>query len=291
MKKILTLPLLTALLCGSASQAFADIKLGMIAPRGELEATETWTKFAEYLTEKVGEKVILIPIKPDKNVQAVADKQVDLFITNPVISAVINESFKVSLLATLNQEEGSQMAGVIIASKKSGITKAEDLKGKNVLTFTIGKSAAANVFQHYYLKQKGIDVNKDFASYKVANKQDDIVLSVKAGIADAGFIRSGMLETLVKQGKLKMDDVVVIDPKTDKDFTAVHTTPLYPEWYLFAVEGFDAEKAKKVKAAALAVKPTDEAAKTAKIKGFIEPLDLAELTKVLKDVKAPPFDK
>lgn len=291
MKKFTALSLAAFALCGGISQAYADIKFGVLAHRGELQATEAWTKFSEYLTEKVGEKVILVPSKLERNVESFSAKEMDMLLTNPVVAAGLVDVNKAVPIASLVTPEGSQFGGVIIASKKSGIKTAEDLKGKNVLTYTIGKSAGANVFQHYYLKQKGIDVNKDFASYKVSNKQDDIVLTVKVGVADAGFIRTGMLEDLVKKGKLKMDDVVVVEPKTNKGFTLITTTPLYPEWVAVAQAGFDAEKSKKIKSALFALKESDEAMKVAEMKGFVEPLDLNELIKVLKDVAAPPFDK
>lgn len=292
MRKFLgSLLLVGTLLVGVSESAMADVKMGVLAHRGEVDAIEKWTAYTDYLTAKIGEKVELVPLPIAKNIDAAANKEVDFILTNPVLSAAINSKHAPTLLATLNTKQGYKFGGVIIASKQSGITDVQGLKGKKVLTFQIGASAGANVFQHYHLKEKGIDVNADFAMYKEAKKQDDIVLAVKSGAVDAGFVRTGLLESMVKDGKLAMDDIVVLDKVEGGDFPEVHSTALYPEWYLMALQGVDAAKADKIKAASLALTPDDEASKKAGIKGFVEPMDLLPLTKVLQDLKIPPFDK
>jgi ABC-type phosphate/phosphonate transport system substrate-binding protein len=291
MKKLLSILLLSITICsGFTIPAMADVKMGVLAHRGELDAIKKWTDLTNHFSEKMGEKVELVPLAIAKNLPAAENKEVDFIMTNPVLSAAINAKYNPTLLATLNKNAGSQFGGVIIASKKSGITNVQDLKGKKVLTFKIGASAGANVFQHYHLKQKGIDVNSDFAMYKEGKKQDDIVLAVKSGMIDAGFVRTGLLESMVKAGKISMDDVVVLD-KVNSDFPLVHSTALYPEWFLMALEGTDAAKAAKIKEIALAMTQDDKASQTAGIKGFVEPLDLTELTNVLQNLKVPPFDQ
>jgi ABC-type amino acid transport substrate-binding protein len=131
-------------------------------------------------------------------------------------------------------------------------------------------------------------VPKDFASYRIVKNQDDAVLAVKAGLADAAFVRTGILEALTAAGKIKKGDVVVVDPKSG--YPQALSTALYPEWYLIQVNQADPNAA-KIKAAALALTPASAPAKAAKIKGFDQPVDAGGTTQMMKAMKVPPFNK
>lgn len=269
--------------------AHADINLGILANRGELKAKEEYTELANKLTADVGTPVHLIPLAMDKTQSSFEGKQIDFLLSNPVISSLVYEKYKGTLVATVNTDKGYQFGGVILANKATGITKSEQLKGKKVMSY--GKdSAGAYIFPVYHLKQKGVDVNKDLASFVEAKKQDDIPMAVKSGMFDAGFVRTGVLESMEKKGLLKVDEFLIVD-KVEDGAKEVRTTPLYPEWAIIARNDVDAATVAKVKASLLSVKETDAAAQKATIKGFVAPQDLAPLTVVLKELKVPPFDK
>jgi ABC-type phosphate/phosphonate transport system substrate-binding protein len=152
-------------------------------------------------------------------------------------------------------------------------------------------AAGAYTFQTYHLMQKGINPHKDFASFKEGKKQDDLVLAVKAGIIDAAFVRSGLLEAMQKEGKIKLNDFVVVDQRTGDGLPLLHTTELYPEWYLSALKGTDSALTTKVKDAALSLKPQDPAAHYAKIKGFVQPVSMDSMKAALKALKIKPYDQ
>jgi twitching motility protein PilJ len=269
----------------------ADINIGVIAPRGELKALKQWTDFGKYMSVSMGEEVTIKPYTPRNLISAAAEKKVDFMLSNPTQAMILKEVHGATPLATLNKKSGSQFAGVIVAKKGSGISKAEDLKGKKVMALKFRKAAGAYIFQTYHLQQKGIDPHKDFASITEGKKQDDLVMAVKAGKIDAAFIRTGILEAMDKEGKIKLDEFVVVDKNTTDGYPLAHTTALYPEWYLSSLKDTDAGKAEKIKMAALQLKPSDKAAKKAKIKGFVEPVSMDGMTAALKALKIKPFDK
>jgi ABC-type phosphate/phosphonate transport system substrate-binding protein len=155
--------------------------------------------------------------------------------------------------------------------------------------FKFNRSAAAYVFQVKHLKDHGIDPHKDFAVFKEAKKQDDIVLAVKAGTFDAGFVKSGLLEAMAKEGKIKLSDFEIVDQKTD-GLTAVHTTKLYPEWYMSASSTADKALSEKIKSALLKLGSDNKASKKAKISGFVAPLNLDDLKGTLQALKLPPYN-
>lgn len=281
--------LLGILMMLSPSIAHADINLGVLANRGELKAKEEWTELTNKLTADIGTPVKLVPLAMDKYEAAFANKEVDMMLGNPVISAMLYEKYKGNVMATVNTQEGYEFGGVILAGKSTGITKSEDLKGKKVMSY--GKdSAGSYIFQVYHLKQKGVDVEKDLASFVPAKKQDDIPMAVKAGMFDAGFVRTGVLESMEKKGVLKVDDFVIVD-KVAEATKEVRSTPLYPEWAIVARNDMDAALAEKAKKGLLGTTADSPAAQKANIKGFVEARDLNPLITVLKELKVPPFDK
>ena len=271
--------------------AQADVNIGIIAPRGELKAMKRWSEFGKYLETQLGEKVTLKAYPPRKLVSAAEAREVDFMLSNPTQMVILKEVHGATPLATLNKKSGSQFAGVIVAKKGSGINKSEDLKGKKVMSLKFRQAAGAYTFQTYHLHNKGIDPHKDFASIKEGKKQDDLILAVKAGVIDAAFVRTGILEAMEKEGKIKMDDFVIVDQNTSDGYPMAHTTVLYPEWYLSSLKDTDAGKTEKLKMAALNIKSSDKAATTAKIKGFVTPVSLDGMTDALKALKIKPFDK
>ena len=291
MKRIAVL--LMAALCMNvalSNMVFAQVKVGVMAPRGALKAMKRWGDLGTYLQTSIGNEVTIVPLKPNETIDAVKNGSVDYMLSNPVLAVIMEKKLQSKPLATMKRKSGSQFAGVIISKKGSGITKAEHLKGKKVMGFKFKRSAAAYVFQVKHLKDKGIDPHKDFALFKEAKKQDDIVLGVKSGLFDAGFIKSGLLEAMVKEGKVKMEDFEIVDQKTDDSLKHVHSTKLYPEWMLTAGSKTDAATSDKIKAALLKLNAGEQASKSAKIEGFVDALSLGELDDTLKSLNLPPYE-
>jgi len=290
MKKLLLfIAIISVSLFGSSVIQAAEVNVGVMAPRGNLKAMKRWGEVGKYLTAETGTKIKIIPLKPSDALKAVADGKVSYALVNPVLTVAMQEKLGATPIATMKKKTGAEFAGVIISKKGSGITKAADLKGKKVMGFKFNRSAAAYVFQVKHLKDHGIDPHKDFAVFKEAKKQDDIVLAVKAGTFDAGFVKSGLLEAMAKEGKIKLSDFEIVDKKTD-GLTAVHTTKLYPEWYMSASSSADKELSNKIKSALLKLASDNKASKKAKITGFVAPLDLDDLKGTLQALKLPPYN-
>ncbi len=272
------------------SQASAEIKFGVMANRGELAAQNEWTAFAEYLTGKVGQPVSLVVFPIDKTFEMVEAKAIDFVFTNPVQAAGIVKKHGGKTIASRETSEGKQFGGVIIASKKSGIAKSEDLRGKKVMALD-PTSAGAYVFQRYHLFKKGIDVTKDVGEVKFAKKQDDIVLATRAGMVDAGFVRTSLLESMAKDGKVKIEDLTIVDPAKHDGFNYISSTALYPDWYVLALAHTAPDVASAVAKASLELPGNHPAAEKAKVKGLVAPVEIAGMIALLEELKLPPFDK
>jgi two-component system, sensor histidine kinase and response regulator len=272
------------------SVVHAEIHFGVNAPRGVNEALTTWGELGKYLSAEVGQPVKIVPLKVMDLVADVVLQDIRFVMVNPVQMVHLQDIFHATPLVSLNSPLGPRFAGVIIAKKGSGITHAEALKGKRVVA--LGRTAAAAyMLQAYHLLKRGIDVHKDFASFQPAQKQDDLAMLVQKGVADAAFVRSGLLEEMEKEGKLKVADFEIIDQKSGDNFAPVHTTMLYPEWYVAATAKTDAALAQRVKAALLRLTSTTEAARIARINGFVEPLALDEWKAVVAALRVGLSDR
>lgn len=278
-----------ALLATHISIATADINLGVLAPRGKLKAKKRWNDFAVYLSESTGQKVNMIALPARNVLEAVENEEVDIMLVNPVLTAKIEKIYGANLLATLNKKSGASFAGVIVAKKGSGIKTSADLKGKKVMSLKFRTAAGAYTFQTYHLHKQHINPHKDFASMRAGKKQDDLVLAVKAGVIDAAFVRTGILESMQKEGKIKLEDFVIVDQHETDEITQVHSTDHYPEWYLFALKNVDASLALKIKVSAMALDANGKIAEKARIKSFIEPIPLDGMKKALIALDISPY--
>lgn len=268
---------------------FADISIGVLAPRGKLKSMNRWKDFAGYLRDETGQAVNIVPLPPGEVIAAVRDKQVDLVMSNPVHAVHIVEKFAGQPLVTLNTKSGPVFAGVIVARKNGGIYHSEDLRGKKVMSLKFRAAAGAYTFQTYHLLQQGIDPHKDFGSMVAGKKQDDLVLAVKAGVIDAAFVRSGILEAMAKEGKISLDEFAVVDQRSD-ELPLLHSTQLYPEWFMLALPHADKDMTRKIKQAALSLKTEHPAAVSARIRGFVEPISLDGMVTAMKELKITPFN-
>jgi len=279
--------LVVSFLFSTLSVSAETINIGVQAPRSAVKALTKWGELGKHLGKALGEKVKIVPLNPSVTIAAVENGKVDFILANPAITVAIKQKFGATPFATLNKKHGSLFSGAIISKKGSGITTAADLKGKKVMTYK-KKSAAAYVFQVKYLMDKGVSID-DFAATKIAKKQDDIVLAVKAGLFDVGFVKSGLLESMAAEGKIKLDDINIIDQKTDS-LSLLHSTALYPQWCFSAVTDKGKNVLKKAQAALIKLASDSPAAKKAKIIGFVPLEDLSVMSQTLKALKMSPYD-
>jgi ABC-type phosphate/phosphonate transport system substrate-binding protein len=267
----------------------AELKLGVNAPRGELNAKQSWTELAKYLSGQLGQTVTLVTLHPSKVVSSTMEREVDFILSHASHTINLQERHGSTPIATINGNHGPWFAGVIIAKKGSGIRTAEDLRGKKVMSMKFRAAAGAYMFQTYHLLKKGIDPHKDFGSIQWVEKQDDLVLAIKLGLIDAGFVRTGMLESMEKEGRIKMADFVVVDERQGDKMSLVHTTDLYPEWYFSVMPNVSKDTAAKVKAALVEITDTMPAAQAARVRGFVDPLPLDGMRELLKTLNLPPY--
>ena len=246
------------------------VRFGVLAKNGALAVHDRYAPLLDYLSEVTGRPFELIALSQDNQFTHVADGELDFIASNPLASVQIQRLYRTEFLVTLERPNtGSQFSGLIITRSDSEIQTLSDLKGKSVACVNFETAAGGCLFQIYHLLQNDIDSFKDFASFVENPSQDNIILAVLNRTIDAGFIRTGELEKMMRDNLIEnTDEIRILDPRQD-DFFFTHTTDLYPEWPVASLISTDTELVKAVKEALLNIPSDHPALETANLSSFV----------------------
>ncbi len=217
--RIAAAAILFSLLTGVARADDAPpIRIGVLAFRGAEHVMRSWSATADYLSAQVpGRRFEIVPLPLKTLRERAAAREIDYVLTNPGQYVVLEEALGISRIVTLKKpftENLSNVFGaVIFVSAASPIQDVKGLKGK------VFGAVAENAFGGFQmawreLKAAGID---PFTALKEVRffglPQDNIVLAVKSGEIDAGTVRTGVLETMAREGVIKLADFRVLDTR------------------------------------------------------------------------------
>jgi PAS domain S-box-containing protein len=228
--------------------------------------------------------------------QAVAGKRVAFVLTNPGHYVQLARRGELSSpLATLTVHENGQRAsmfgGVIFCrAETAGIATLRDLRGKTV-AFPSTESLGGYQMQAYELSLLGIRVQNDLKLVATGMPHDKVVATVLSGQADAGFVRSGMLEGLARDGKLDLGRIRILNRQSIPGFPVQVSTRLYPEWAFSAVPDVDEHLARHVAAALFLLEDDLPTVAAIGIHGFNVPANYAPVEDLLRELRLPPFEK
>ncbi len=276
-KNLIIASVLTLLLFSLASFASGGVKLGVLAKNGPAKALKKWAATGDYLSQKIGQPVEIVPLGFDKVFPAVEAGEVDFFLVNSSMFITTKVKYGTSPIATMvNSRQGKALksfGGVVFTtSYNDSINSFSDLKGKK---FAAVKKSSFGGWQMAYKEfaDAGIDPFTDFASMEFSGKHDNVVFAVQNEKVEAGTVRTDTLERMVSSGAIAMEEFKIIGPKDNSEFPFVCSTELYPEWPLGMLATTDSNLAAKVVSALKELKSSDKAAQSAKIVGWTEPLD------------------
>ena len=227
---------------------------------------------------------------------AVARGEVDFVFVQPSHYVVLTYTHRLSSpLATLVNREGGEavsMFGGVIFSRadRADIGRLTDLRGKTVATPDISGLGGFQM-QAYELLQHGLRPFKDYQVLETDQPQDRVVEAVLSGRADAGFVRTGLLEAMQAAGKLEVGAVKVVAARRHQQFPFPSSTALYPEWPFAAMTHVDRDLARQVASTLLSMPHDGDLARQMRISGFTIPGDYRSIDHLLRDLRLPPFDQ
>jgi signal transduction histidine kinase len=281
----------------ASSAAGADtIKIGLRAHHGIEKSMKQWKKTADYLSEKIPEhKFIMMPfVGLTELMQETERGHFDFVLTNPSSYVEMDLRFGATAILTLrNKRQGkpyTQFGAVIFTRKDNkNINTIHDLKDKKIVAVSKRAFGGWRVALHEMLKV-------GFNPYKSAEQvifsggiQQDVVSIVRLGNADAGVVRTDMLERMETSGLIKLDDFKVINEKKALNFPFYHSTQLYPEWPLIKMSKTSSSLSKQVALALLTMPVDHPAAKEGKYVGWTVPEDYRPVHNLMQTLKVGPY--
>lgn len=294
-KALRSLPVL--LLVVMALPAFAvdkEIRIGILSFRPLEQTRKQWQATADHLNANItpGYHVTMEPMFFPELDKAVDAGRFDFVLTNPEHYVTLRAEHGLAVIATLMPLAGGHpvdsFGGVIFTrSERTDINELPDLRGK-VVSSVAQQSFGSYLIERWTLFEHGILIGEMKKVNFTGMPQDNVVQEVLAGKADVGFVRTGVLESMVSEGKLKLDDIKVINQQPREVFPQLLSTELYPEWAFSAMPSVPERVIKSLSLALLNIDPEDKAAKMGKYYGFTPPGNYAPVEAVMLRLKMNP---
>lgn len=162
---------------------------------------------AEYLSQKTGDKIVPVLTDDFADYESrVMSDAIKIGYENPLVYTKVSGKHQVLAMA-VKGEGKDRFRGVIITRQDSDISGFTDLRHKKIMI--VGRTSAGGFLsQKLSLAQNGIDVDMDCDLEEAsANKQENVIISVSIGDADAGFIRESALhaaDDFIPPGSIKV---------------------------------------------------------------------------------------
>jgi phosphonate transport system substrate-binding protein len=241
------------------------LKLGFLICNSREETVERFAAAAAHIGEKLGRKIIMIPMHTYNVEDDVKQKDIKYFKTNSIVYIQLKHNMDINLLCGEKRGPlGRFTTGKIISKKGSGIKTIADLKGKK---FAFGPMFApfGYLVQYDLMVRNGINPEDDLEYYAIpwgAYKHDKAIYGVQMGAFDAGSGPNLDLIKMTKEDKIKMGERY---SEEEQDFNVVAESEPAPYCTVSSTKDADPALAQKIKQILLELTPNDTAYMTPEI--------------------------
>ena len=246
---------LAASALSSATSPGKPVRVGVLAFLGADAAVEEWTPVLRRLQATLpGYTPELHQLDHAGLREAAQRGELDFVITNPGHYVELEASLGASRILTLDVggERPPQRAlgSAVIVPQASALQGLEDLRGRRLAI--VGRGGFGG-YQLVWgeLDALGIEPEVDLAAlHEVGFPMGGVVDAIDAGLADAGVLRSCLLEQLPDWAARFR----VLSPRDEAGFPCATSTPLYPDWPLAALRHTPPELSRTVAIALLGMR-------------------------------------
>jgi PAS domain S-box-containing protein len=288
--------LMLALLAGPLAALADTLTVGVLAYRPVEEESARWQPLAEHLGKALqGRQVRLQALPPPDLNRALERNELDFVLTNPAHYIELRQRNTLTgVLASLVESAGdvplAAFGGVILTlATRHDLNNLQDLKGRRV-AFTSRSSFGGFQMQALELVRASVPLPEKAHSLETGMPQDRVVEAVLAGKADAGFVRTGVIEDMARQGRLQPASLKILNSRRLQGYPYAVSTTLYPEWPFIALPHVDERTSRRVASALLAIEPGTPLAKSLRLHGFSTAANYAPVEELMRELRLPPFD-
>lgn len=288
----LALLLLFALVAGHA--AAETLRIGVLTYRGTERAVRDWQPHADYLGQRLAPlRFEVVPLSLAEFAPAVAERRIDLLITNTGHYVELEAGGTVARIATMRiagpKGPVDRFGGtVIVKAGRDDIRGYGDLRGKRLV---VPDTKGFGGWQVHLpeARSAGIDLLHDTHGIIETQNQEKVIEAVLSGAADAGFVRSDLIESQAAAGKLDLNALQVIGDRKSANYPYAHSTRLYPHWPFARLDHVSEEVVRNLLIALLELPPEHAATRAAGIYGWTLPHNYQPVHELFLDFRLGPY--
>ncbi|MFN3883832.1 MAG: PhnD/SsuA/transferrin family substrate-binding protein [Rhodocyclaceae bacterium] len=240
----------------SAAAERQEIRVAVLADKGVESAEQEWAYVFDWLNQRLPElSFILVALDHPGLRQAVRERSVHFVLTNAGNYSELEHSDGITRLVTLDSPFGLSpdraVGSAVIVRAESPLRELADLQGKHLL------AASPDAFCCYQIAARelllaGVDPERDLGRIEfVGFPIQAIARAVMDGKADAGIVKTCLVEQMVAAGEIEADALRVLSPWQIPGFRCQTSSRLYPDWPFAALGHIDPALAKQVTIALL----------------------------------------
>jgi diguanylate cyclase (GGDEF)-like protein/PAS domain S-box-containing protein len=278
-----------------ASAAETDVlRIGVLAYRGKEKALDEWQPHAEYLSKRLAPRRFeIVPLSLAEFAPAITEHRIDLLTTNTGHYVELEAGGKVARIATMRiagpRGPVDRFGGTVIArADRADLNGYGHLRAQSLM---VPDKTGFGGWQVHLPEARaaGIDLLNDTREIIEVKNQEKVVEGVLAGQADAGFVRSDLIESMAAAGKLDLAALRVVGARTTPNFPYAHSTQLYPHWPFARLDHVSDDLTRDLLIALLEVGPEDPAARAAGIYGWTLPHNYQSVHDLFLDFRLGPY--
>ncbi|MHB9103323.1 MAG: sensor histidine kinase [Sulfuricella sp.] len=264
------------------------VRIGVLAYKGAEAVQEDWSYVRNWLATTIPDhRFILLDFDQAGLTRAVQERSIDFVITSSGHYVALENSDGVSRIATIESpwalSPRQSIGSAIVVRNDARLHTLADLAGKHVLA--VGPDAFGGYqIAARELLQAGVDPEHDLANLQFTGfPVQKIVHAVRAGRADAGIIRTCLLEQMIRSGEIGAGELRVLAPIDTRGFQCQTSSRLYPDWPIAALRHTPAELSKQVAIALLRMP------RTADGYSWAVPADYQVVGELFRELKIGPY--
>lgn len=267
----------------------ARIDIGVLAVLDREDTRRLWQPLADGLARALpGHSVQLQVLDPDALDTALAQQALHFVVTNPGHYVRLEARHGATRIATQTTAESDDPAhtvgsAVVVRAGTPVPASLDALRGQRVAAVAEDAFGGYQLVAHAWL-QRGLDaeagaVQRVFTGFPMQRVAD----AVLAGQADAGILRTCVLEQLERAGRVAPGALQVVGARPDAPAPCQSSTPLYPGWAFAALASTPPELGRTVLLALLTL-PAD-----AQGSRWSVPADYQRVHDVLRALQVEPY--
>lgn len=271
------------------ADALPHLHVGVLSVLEDQDTEQQWQPLIDGLAKALPQwRLHLHPLDPDGMEQALRRRELGFVITNPGHYVLIESRHRAVRIATQIAAEGGDPAHavgstVVVRSDAPVPAGLAALKGRRVAAVSEhafgGYQLVAADWMHHGIDAEAGDVRRVFTGYPMTR----VAEAVLSGAADAGILRTCLLERLVREGRVAPGALRVVAVESDSRLPCQSSTPLYPGWAFAILPHVPPDLAREAVLALLTLPPDAQGTR------WSVPADYQRVHEVLRTLEVEPY--